>query len=67
MNILLEPEATALLRLPEATLPNLRRLGGGPAFATLRSHTIYRREDLEAWVAQCTTDGTPADEEVCDE
>jgi len=67
MDILLESEATELLRLPKGTLPHLRRIGGGPVFATLGTHIVYRREDLEAWVLDCITNSIASGEEAGDE
>ena len=71
MNILQEPEATELLRLPKGTLPNLRRNGGGPSWVKLGKRVVYRREDLEAWVKRCTRgcadDAAIADKEVAND
>jgi hypothetical protein len=38
------------------TLDKLRSVGGGPAFAKFNGRALYRRKDLDAWVAQRLND-----------
>ena len=44
-------EAADLLRAPVATLRYWRHLGTGPASFRLGRRVLYRRNDLERWVA----------------
>ncbi len=46
------PLAAEYLGLSPATLETLRTRGGGPPFVKLGRRVVYRREDLEAWLAQ---------------
>jgi excisionase family DNA binding protein len=46
-------EAAELLRAPVATLRYWRHLGTGPASFRLGRRVLYRRDDLDAWVAAC--------------
>jgi excisionase family DNA binding protein len=45
-------EAAELLRAPVATLRYWRHLGAGPRSFRLGRRVLYRREDLQAWIAQ---------------
>ena len=45
-------EAAELLRAPVATLRYWRHLGTGPRSFRLGRRVLYRREDLQAWIAQ---------------
>jgi excisionase family DNA binding protein len=45
-------EAAAVLRTPVATLRYWRHLGGGPDGFRLGRHVVYRREDVNRWVAE---------------
>ena len=44
-------EASAYLRTPVATLRYWRHLGTGPAGFRLGRRVMYRREDVDRWVA----------------
>ena len=52
---LTEREAAAYLRTTSRTLRNLRRKGGGPAFARVGRTIIYRLVDLQKWQAVQST------------
>ncbi len=59
------PWAAEYLGLSPATLEALRSRGGGPAFAKLGRRVVYRREDLDAWLAErrrksTSDDGSPS-------
>jgi len=54
------PEAAKYLRLSEAFLEKARTYGGGPKFAKLGRVVVYRREDLDSWVASRVQDSTSA-------
>ena len=43
--------AAAFLSLSTQRLANMRQLGGGPAFVKIGRSILYRRADLEAWLA----------------
>ena len=45
------PLAADYLGLSPATLETLRSRGGGPPFVKLGRRVVYRREDLDAWLA----------------
>jgi hypothetical protein len=45
------PLAADYLGLSPATLETLRIRGGGPPFSKLGRRVVYRREDLDAWLA----------------
>ena len=51
-DLLTLPEAAALLRSPVATLRYWRHLGIGPDGFRLGRRVMYRREDLNRWVAE---------------
>jgi hypothetical protein len=51
-NLLTLTEAAAFLRAPVATLRYWRHLGIGPDGFRLGRRVLYRREDLERWVAE---------------
>jgi excisionase family DNA binding protein len=44
-------ETAELLRLSERTLERWRVVGGGPVFCKLGKRVLYRRIDLDAWIA----------------
>jgi excisionase family DNA binding protein len=49
---LLTTEAAALLRLSKRTLEKYRMTGiGGPPFVRIGGRVLYRRADLENWLA----------------
>ena len=52
---LTEGEAANYLRTTTRTLRNLRRKGGGPAFARVGRTIIYRLVDLQKWQAVQST------------
>ncbi len=43
--------AAAYLALSPATLETLRSRGGGPPFVKLGRRVVYRREELDQWLA----------------
>ncbi|WP_100501180.1 helix-turn-helix transcriptional regulator [Geodermatophilus chilensis] len=45
-------EAAAVLRTPVATLRYWRHLGVGPDGFRLGHRVVYRREDVDRWVAE---------------
>ena len=45
-------EAAHCLGLSQSTLAKLRLTGNGPAYCKLGRRVVYRREDLEAWLAE---------------
>jgi predicted DNA-binding transcriptional regulator AlpA len=51
-------EASVFLRLSERTLERLRGRGGGPKYSRLGRRVVYRRADLDAWVASRSFDNT---------
>jgi hypothetical protein len=53
-----EAEAADYLKLSHRTLQGYRVKGCGPAFACLGRRIIYRRTDLDAWVASHVVQST---------
>ena len=51
IELLTPREAAALLRLHPQTLASLRVTGRGPRFITATRRVLYRRADLEKWLA----------------
>lgn len=49
--LLTQAETAELLRLSERTLERWRVLGGGPVFCKLGKRVLYRRADLDEWIA----------------
>jgi excisionase family DNA binding protein len=49
--LLTQREAACVLRLSERTLERSRVTGFGPPFVKAGRRVLYRREDLDAWVA----------------
>ena len=45
------PDAALYLGLSPATLETMRSRGGGPQFVKLGRRVVYRREDLDVWLA----------------
>ena len=54
-------EAAEALRLAAGTLEKLRTYGGGPRYVKLGRAVRYRREDLEAWLADRVVGSTSHD------
>lgn len=50
-DLLLPDEAAAYLRCAKQTLARRRCEGGGPAYVKLGGRVLYRRADLDAWIA----------------
>lgn len=50
--VLTTPAAAEYLGLSPATLETKRSRGGGPVFSKLGRRVVYRREDLDSWVAE---------------
>lgn len=44
-------EAAELVRRPASTLAYWRHRGEGPNYAKIGRRVLYRREDVEAWLA----------------
>jgi hypothetical protein len=56
---LLKPDAAAkYLALTEGWLAKLRCMGGGPKYVKLARRVLYRRCDLDAWIAAQTIANT---------
>lgn len=53
-------EAADLLRSPVATLRYWRHLGTGPASFKIGRHVVYRRADIQDWIAGLLGDGDTA-------
>src|SRR6185437_6588026 len=51
MYLLTQQEAADETRLSERTLERHRLAGTGPKFVRLGRRVLYRREDVEAWIA----------------
>ncbi|WP_369055946.1 helix-turn-helix transcriptional regulator [Kineococcus terrestris] len=51
-DILLQPEASDYTRIPAATLKYWRHRGTGPRSFRLGRRIAYRRQDLDAWLAE---------------
>jgi excisionase family DNA binding protein len=49
--LLTQAETAELLRLSERTLERWRVVGGGPVFCKLGKRVLYRRADLDEWIA----------------
>lgn len=49
--LLTQAETAELLRLSERTLERWRVVGSGPVFCKLGKRVLYRRDDLEKWIA----------------
>jgi excisionase family DNA binding protein len=49
--LLTQAETAELLRLSERTLERWRVTGGGPVFCKLGKRVLYRKADLEKWIA----------------
>ena len=59
MTILWTPDETAeVLRTSPRTLERRRLDGTGPKFAKLGGRVLYRPEDVDAWVSECTVSST---------
>lgn len=50
--ILLTPQVAKLTRNPEATLRYWRHIGRGPASFKLGRRVVYRRSEVERWMAE---------------
>lgn len=61
-DLLTRDEAAQWLRVDAGTLRNWATRGRGPRFSRLIGRVVYRREDLEEWVAAnlVETDGGDA-------
>jgi predicted DNA-binding transcriptional regulator AlpA len=44
----------AIFDIPKATLAKMRWNGTGPNYAKLGSRVLYRRSDIDAWIAANT-------------
>ena len=51
MDLLTQPETAEKTRLSERTLERHRLTGTGPKFVRLGRRVLYRREDVEEWIA----------------
>ena len=54
MDLLTQPQAAELTRLSGRTLERHRLAGTGPKFVRLGRRVLYRRDDLEQWLIECT-------------
>ena len=58
---LMSPEDVAVyVRVPVATVLVWRRKGTGPRASRVGKHLRYRREDVDRWLEERASDGTPA-------
>jgi len=65
MDLLTQHETAGKTRLSERTLERHRLAGTGPKFVRLGRRVFYRRDNLEAWIADCTSRSTSeADEKA---
>jgi predicted DNA-binding transcriptional regulator AlpA len=64
--LLLEKEAAAYLRLKPGTLAKYRGEGSGPKFAKLGGRIVYAKENIDAWVSQCTVNTSTAEHRAKD-
>jgi hypothetical protein len=46
-------EVAARIRRPASWLAKLRVTGGGPLFLKVGGKVLYRRRDVDAWLAAC--------------
>jgi excisionase family DNA binding protein len=51
-DLLTVDEIAAELRVPESTFRTWRSIGKGPKSFKLGRRVVYRRSDVEAWIAQ---------------
>jgi predicted DNA-binding transcriptional regulator AlpA len=58
MDLLTQHEAADATRLSERTLERHRLTGTGPKFVRLGRRVFYRRQDVEAWIIDCTRQST---------
>jgi len=56
--LLTQSETAELLRLSERTLERWRVVGGGPVFCKLGKRVLYRRADLDEWIASHVVNST---------
>lgn len=62
LQIMTAKEAAIYLRLSSASMARYRAIGGGPAYVRQSSRkTLYRRSDLDAWLALRVFDSTSAE------
>ncbi len=59
MDLLTTEETAALLRTPPGSLRYWRHVGKGPSWVRIGRRVLYRRADVEAWVAQQPMTGRP--------
>jgi predicted DNA-binding transcriptional regulator AlpA len=57
-DILFIEEAAPLARKSVATMYYLRSIGQGPKCGKLGRRLVYRRSDVESWIASAFEDGT---------
>ncbi len=55
-DILFTPEVAAMVRKTEATMQWLRATGKGPRYGKLGRRVVYRRADVEQWIADAFPD-----------
>ena len=58
MDLLTQRQTAELTRLSGRTLERHRLAGTGPKFVRLGRRILYRRDDIEAWIADCTCSST---------
>ena len=56
-DLLYTEEVAALARKPVATIRWLKAMGQGPRCGKLGRRVVYRRADVEAWIASAFEDG----------
>jgi predicted DNA-binding transcriptional regulator AlpA len=60
--LLTPAELEASYRIAKATLAKWRWNGSGPTYVKLGAKVLYRRSDVEAWIASRERTATPANE-----
>jgi predicted DNA-binding transcriptional regulator AlpA len=56
-DLLYTEEVAALARKPVATIRWLKHMGQGPKCGKLGRRVVYRRADVESWIASAFEDG----------
>ena len=52
------PAAAAYVGCSPRTMEKLRQTGGGPVYLKIGRAVIYRKSDLDRWIAQCQRSST---------
>jgi hypothetical protein len=60
------PAASAYLDIPQSTLEKMRMTGRGPSFVKDGRLVIYRKQDLDAWLASRLRQSTAEQNEAAE-